>query len=187
MTGVEGRYALRSLRDFDHHTGHHLLQLTCNFILWIYSIFCFLRSTMISPHQGFRLHDRRIMLQKVFEHLHKTGIKLCTVCRFYIIKLLMTHMFIHIPFHYHEWVNRRKWADISSNQPWRIWGNTRRKVDFLQDQLTKRDFTVSCNMAASKAAGLVKRKLMEPRYPGYPRMLGMYFSDTTGGWHSNHF
>ena len=26
-------------------------------------------------------------------------------------------------------------------------GNTRRKVDFLQDQLTKRDFTVSCNMA----------------------------------------
>ena len=29
----------------------------------------------------------------------------------------------------------------------KIWGNTRRKVDFLQDQLTKRDFTVSCNMA----------------------------------------
>ena len=29
VAGVEGRYALRSLRDFDHHTGHHLLHLTC--------------------------------------------------------------------------------------------------------------------------------------------------------------
>ena len=58
-------------------------------------------------------------------------------------------------------------------------GNTRRKVDFLQDQLTKRDFTVSCNMAASKA-GLVKRKFTEPP-PGYPRMLGMYSSHHQDG------
>ena len=34
------------------------------------------------------------------------------------------------------------------SQPFGRQGNTRRKVDFLQDQLTKRDFTVSCHAAA---------------------------------------
>ena len=36
------------------------------------------------------------------------------------------------------------------SQPLGRQGNTRRKVDFLQDQLTKRDFTVSCHAAASQ-------------------------------------
>jgi hypothetical protein len=29
VAGMEGRYTLRPLRDFDHHTGDHLLQPVC--------------------------------------------------------------------------------------------------------------------------------------------------------------
>ena len=38
---------------------------------------------------------------------------------------------------------------VSAGAPKPCRGNTRRKVDFLQDQLTKRDFTVSCTLGGT--------------------------------------